>query len=53
MWNLAKKLAMNKPFSRIDFYEVRGHVYFGEITFFPTTGMGGFQPEEYDLKFGK
>lgn len=52
MWNLARCLAKDKPFSRIDFYEVKGHVYFGEITFFPTTGMGGFQPEEYDLAFG-
>lgn len=53
MWDLARRLAKDKPFSRIDFYEVRGKVYFGEITFFPTTGMGGFQPEEYDLKFGE
>ena len=52
MWKLAKKLSQDKTFSRIDFYEVRGKVYFGEITFFPTTGMGGFDPEEYDKKFG-
>ncbi len=53
MWNLAKKLAKGKPFSRIDFYEVRGKIYFGEITFFPTTGMGGFDPEVFDQIFGK
>lgn len=52
MWLAATKLAKDKPFSRIDFYEVGGSVYFGEITFFPTSGMGGFDPEEWDDIFG-
>ena len=53
MWNLAKKLAKDKPFSRIDFYQTEDHIYFGEITFFPNGGFGGFEPENYDLSFGK
>ncbi len=53
MWDLSKKLAKNKPFSRIDFYEVNNRVYFGEITFYPTGGFGGFDPEEWDYKFGE
>lgn len=53
MINLARRLAENKSFSRIDFYQVRDQVLFGEITFYPTTGMGGFDPEEYDMAFGK
>lgn len=52
MWNAAKKLAKDKPFSRIDFYQARDKVLFGEITFFPTSGLGGFSPEEWDYKFG-
>lgn len=52
MWNAAAKLATNIPFSRIDFYDVGDKVYFGEITFFPTSGLGGFDPEEWDYKFG-
>lgn len=52
MWSLSRKLASNKAFSRIDFYEVGNKVYFGEITFFPTSGMGGFNPPEWDLIFG-
>lgn len=52
MWEAARKLANNKPFSRIDFYDTGNHVYFGEITFFPTSGFGGFEPQEWDLKFG-
>ena len=52
MWVFARKLAEGKPFSRIDFYDVSGHIYFGEITFFPTGGMGGFDPIEWDYTFG-
>lgn len=53
MWEAAEKLAEEKPFSRIDFYEVGDVVYFGEITFFPTAGLGGFSPKEYDTFFGQ
>lgn len=52
MWNLARQLAGNRAFSRIDFYEVDDNIYFGEITFFPTSGIGGFKPQEYDRVFG-
>lgn len=53
MWELAERLAAGKPFSRIDFFNVGESVYFGEITFFPTSGLGGFDPESYDELFGK
>ena len=52
MWNLAEKLAKNKPFARIDFYDVNDRVFFGEITFFPTSGVGGFSPKEWDEIWG-
>ena len=52
MWQLASMLSKDKPFSRIDFYDVNGKIYFGEITFFPTSGMGGFNPNEWDRVFG-
>lgn len=52
MWRAAAKLASDKIFSRIDFYDMGNRVYFGEITFYPTSGMGGFNPKEYDLLFG-
>lgn len=52
MWNVARKLAEGKAFVRIDFYDVNGKVYFGEITFFPTSGLGGFEPKEWDIKLG-
>lgn len=48
----AEKLAQNIPFSRIDFYEINGKMYFGEITFFPASGFEPFSPEGWDKKLG-
>lgn len=53
MWEFASVLAKDKSFSRIDFYEVNRRIFFGEITFFPTSGMGGFDPIDWDYKFGE
>lgn len=55
MLNIADKLAseISSPFVRIDLYNVRGKIYFGEITFFPATGIGKFRPVEWDLRLGK
>lgn len=39
MMALAEKLAQGIPFVRIDFYNVDGHIYFGEFTFYPAGGM--------------
>lgn len=52
MWEFAAKLSAGIPFLRVDFYEVEGSVYFGELTFFPTSGIGGFNPKEWDYKLG-
>lgn len=40
------------PFVRTDFYVIEGKVYFGEITFFPASGMAGFDPPEWDKTIG-
>lgn len=53
MVKFAEKLSSNLPFARIDFYEVSGKIYFGEITLFPGSGMEEFTPEEWDRKLGK
>lgn len=53
MWEMARKLATDKSFSRIDFYDLGDQVYFGEITFYPTSGMGGFRPKSWDKQFGE
>jgi hypothetical protein len=53
MKELAAKLSKNIPHLRVDFYEVDGKVYFGELTFFHWSGMVPFEPEEWDLKLGQ
>lgn len=52
MIELAEILAKDIPFSRVDFYNINGKIFFGEITFFPAAGMGKFEPEEWDKVLG-
>lgn len=54
MLQVADKLAssIDSPFVRIDLYNIKGKIYFGEITFFPASGMGSFYPEEWNEKIG-
>lgn len=35
-----------------DFYEINNKVYFGELTFFPASGLEGFAPAEWDKTLG-
>lgn len=49
---LASQLSNNIPFVRVDFYEVNGKIYFGEMTFFPASGFEKFTPKEWDKKLG-
>ena len=50
---IAKDLATTFPFVRVDFYDVQGRVIFGELTFFPASGMPDFVPQSYDAIVGK
>jgi len=52
MLALSKVLAKDIPFVRTDFYVIEGKVYFGEITFFPASGLSGFEPQIWDETFG-
>ena len=52
MIQLSEKLAKEIPFVRVDFYEINGHVYFGELTFYPGSGVEEFEPELYDYELG-
>lgn len=53
MIDLAEQLASGIPFVRIDFYNINGKIYFGEITFFPASGFGEFTDESWNLKLGE
>ena len=53
MLQLAEKLSTNIPFLRVDFYDVNGKIYFGELTFFPASGWGEFTDKKWDYKLGE
>ena len=52
MVKYAEAISKDMKFARIDFYEVDGEVYFGEITHYPGCGFEAFQPEEWDYRLG-
>ena len=52
MKELAERLSLNVPFLRVDFYDVDGKIYFGELTFFPQSGFGKFIYEDNDTMLG-
>lgn len=45
-------LADSIPFVRVDFYEVNGNLYFGEMTFYPVSGFGVFSPDKWNYTMG-
>ena len=53
MKKLAAALSKDIPQVRVDFYEVNGVVYFGELTLSHWSGAVAFEPEDWDRKFGK
>lgn len=52
MIELARTLSIGIPHVRVDFYNVNGKLYFGELTFFHYSGFTPFEPESWDYKFG-
>ena len=53
MKTIAQKLSQGIPHVRIDLYSVDEIVYFGEFTFFDSSGFEKFTPNEWDEKFGE
>tara|TARA_R110000772_G_scaffold5252_10_gene18662 strand:- start:6346 stop:7314 length:969 start_codon:yes stop_codon:yes gene_type:complete len=52
MLDSAEKIAPRFDFARIDFYEIAGEPKFGEVTFYPGSGLDPFDPPELDLAIG-
>jgi hypothetical protein len=50
---LAEQLSQPFKFVRIDFYVDKDKIYFGEITFHPTSGFGPMIPNDYDFQLGE
>lgn len=53
MKEISKSLCAGHPFVRIDLYDIDNKAYFGEITFFPASGMGNFTPAIWNYKLGE
>lgn len=53
MVSLAEQLSKGHPFLRVDFYNVNGNIFFGELTFYPASGMGKFTPIGTDSVLGE
>jgi len=53
MKDIAEKLSKGFPHLRVDLYDINGHIYFGELTFFHFSGNVPFEPNEWDYKIGK
>lgn len=53
MIEYARVLASDFPFVRVDFYDIKGKIVFGELTFFHGGGLGRFFPDDIDYELGK
>lgn len=49
----AERLAAGFSFMRVDFYEVDGEPWFGELTPYPSGGMDPYEPDEVDFILGR
>lgn len=52
MFRIAARLSEGIPYLRVDLYNINGHIYFGELTFFPRSGCDSNLLRETDLLFG-
>lgn len=52
MFSIAEKLSKGIPYVRVDLYCIDGLVYFGEMTFFPDSGLDANLLKEADVYWG-
>lgn len=50
---IAEKLSKGLPHIRVDLYDCKGQIYFGELTFFDGSGFDKIEPIEWDYRIGK
>lgn len=53
MVEVAEKLASGFPFVRVDLYNIKGQIIFGELTFYPWSGYVQYTPDNFDFELGK
>ena len=52
MLEISKILSSDFPFVRVDLYNIKGVIYFGELTFYDGSGYKGFAPDTFDFILG-
>lgn len=52
MCEIAATLSEDFPHVRVDLYNIDGEIYFGELTFYDTSGYQIFEPDEFDFILG-
>lgn len=52
LFELSKRLSIDIPHVRTDFYIVNDQIYFGELTFYPDSGFGRISSNELDFQMG-
>ncbi len=52
MVEMARMLSAGFPHVRVDFYNIDGEIFFGEMTFFNASGYFLFEPDEFDFRLG-
>ncbi|MBW3069366.1 MULTISPECIES: ATP-grasp fold amidoligase family protein [unclassified Actinomyces] len=52
MLEIASAIGGDFALARVDFYEVEGRVYLGEITFTDSNGLTWFAPKRYNVELG-
>ena len=52
MIDLSERLSSNFLFARVDWYNIKGKIVFGEITFYPWSGYVQYNPDAFDFTLG-
>ena len=53
MVRVAEMLSEDFPHVRVDLYNIKGRVIFGELTFYNASGYTNFNPDSYDYTIGE
>lgn len=53
MCRIAKTLSADFPFIRVDLYNIKGKIYFGELTLSPSNGMDKYLPDKWNKILGE
>jgi len=53
MCQIAKRLSSSFNYVRVDLYNLNNQIFFGELTFSPSSGLVKFTPDKWDFIFGE